>query len=176
MSPLQLALAYSAMLNGGKIWEPTLGWGVVDASGKVVQTIRPKVHNTVPVNQSLFNFITKSLDFSRGWAVSGAFAYLGSKYQNEIGGKTGTAEVFGKQDTSWLATWGPTYTQHGATKAKFVIVGMVEQAGTGATAAGPMLKRIWDGLLGANGKPIIPGAKPETSLPTIAPQVKVTGR
>jgi hypothetical protein len=30
-----------------------------------------------------------------------------------------------------------------------VIVGMVEQAGTGATAAGPMLKRIWDYLMGA---------------------------
>jgi penicillin-binding protein 2 len=176
MSPLQLALAYSAMLNGGRIWEPTLGWAVVDAHGKVVRTIKPKVHNRVPVSQKLFNFITKSLDFSRGWAVSGAFAYIGSKYQNDLGGKTGTAEVFGKKDTSWISTWGPTYKKHGTTKAKFVIVGMVEQAGTGATAAGPMLKRIWDGILGAHGKPIIPGSQPETALPRIAPQVKVTHR
>ncbi len=176
MSPLQLALAYSAMLNGGKVWEPTLGWGVADAKGNVIKTIKPKVHNRVPVSQSLFNYITKSLDFSRGWAVSGAFAYIGSKYQNRIGGKTGTAEVFGRQDTSWLATWGPTYKSRGNTKAKFVMVGMVEQAGTGATAAGPMLKRIWDGLLGANGKAIIPESRPETSLPKIAPQVKVTTR
>jgi penicillin-binding protein 2 len=134
------------------------------------------VHNTVPVSQSLFNYITKSLDFSRGWAVSGAFAYIGTKYQNRIGGKTGTAEVFGRQDTSWLATWGPTYKQHGNTKAKFVMVGMVEQAGTGATAAGPMLKRIWDGLLGAHGTPIIAGSHPATTLPKIAPQVKVAHR
>ena len=70
--------------------------------------------------------------------MSGAFAYLGSKYQNQIGGKTGTAEVQGKLDTSWLATWGPTYKdESGNTKARFVMVGMVEQAGTGATAAGP---------------------------------------
>jgi penicillin-binding protein 2 len=62
------------------------------------------------------------------------------------------------------------------TKAKFVMVGMVEQAGTGATAAGPMLKRIWDGILGANGAPIIPGSKPETRLPKIAPQVTVARR
>ena len=53
---------------------------------------------------------------------------------------------------------------------------MIEQGGTGATAAGPMLKRIWDGLLGANGKPVIPGGKPETTVPKISPQVKVTGR
>jgi penicillin-binding protein 2 len=175
MSPLQLALAYSAMLNGGRVWEPTLGWAVVDAKGKVVRTIQPKVHNRVPVSQSLFNFITKSLSFSRGWAVSGAFAYMGTKYQNLLGGKTGTAEVFGKGDTSWLATWGPTYKQNGNTKAKFVIVGMVEQAGTGATAAGPMLKRIWDGILAPKGAPVIPGARPETTLPKIAPQV-VTAR
>jgi penicillin-binding protein 2 len=176
MSPLQLALAYSAMLNGGKIWEPTLGWGVVDGRGKLVRTIEPKVHNTVPVSQKLFNYVANALDFGRGWAVSGAFAYMNSKYKDRIGGKTGTAEVFGKQDTSWLATWGPTYKQHGNVRARFVVVGMVEQAGTGATAAGPMLKRVWDGLLGANGKPVIPGERPAAALPTIAPQVKVTGR
>jgi penicillin-binding protein 2 len=172
----ETTMAYSAMLNGGKIWQPTLGWGVVNAKGDVVQTIKAKVHDTVPVSQSLFNYITKSLDFSRGWAVSGAFAYIGTKYQNRIGGKTGTAEVFGKQDSSWLATWGPTYKQNGNTKAKFVVVGMVEQAGTGATAAGPMLKRIWDGLLGATGKPVIQGSQPEATLPKIAPQTKVATR
>jgi penicillin-binding protein 2 len=171
VSPLQLAIAYSALVNGGKIWSPTLGWGIVDRQGKLVRTIKPTVHNTVPVSQKLLNYITKSLDFSRGWAVSGAFAYMQSSYRNQIGGKTGTAEVEGKQDTSWLATWGPTYSQHGVTKAKYVMVGMVEQAGTGATAAGPMLKRIWDGLFGTHGKaPVIPGGSPETTLPKITAQ------
>jgi penicillin-binding protein 2 len=177
MSPLQLALAYSALVNGGRIWEPTLGWAVVDAQGHVVRTIEPKVRNRVPVSQKLFRYIADSLDFSRGYAVSGAFAYLGSSYQNRIGGKTGTAEVFGKQDTSWLATWGPTHKDaKGNTKARFVMVGMVEQAGTGATAAGPMLKRIWDGLFGTDGKPILAGVRPEQTLPKIAPQVKVAHR
>ncbi|MCW2782487.1 MAG: penicillin-binding protein 2, partial [Marmoricola sp.] len=43
MSPLQLALAYSAMINGGRIFAPTLGWAVVNGAGKVVRTIKPKV-------------------------------------------------------------------------------------------------------------------------------------
>jgi penicillin-binding protein 2 len=175
MSPLQLALAYSALLNGGRMWSPTLGWAVVDGKGKVVRTINPTVRGRVPVRQSLFDYITSSLDFSRGWSVSGAFAYIGSKYQNRIGGKTGTAEVFGKGDTSWLVTWGPTYKKQGHTRAKFVMVGMVEQAGTGATAAGPMLKRVWDGILGTQ-RPVIPHARPETALPRIAPQVEVRTR
>ena len=172
MSPLQLAVAYSALVNGGRIWAPKLGWGVVNGKGKVVRTITPKVRNTVPVKQSTLDYIARSLNFGRGWAVSGAFAYLGSPYASRIGGKTGTAEVYGHGDTSWLATWGPIYHQHGHVRARFVLVGMVEQGGTGATAAGPMLKRIWDGIFGMNGKkPIIKGLRPATKLPKIAPQV-----
>ena len=175
MSPLQLALAYSALVNGGKIWEPTLGWAVVDGRGKVVRTINPTVHNTVPVSPKVLDYIANSLSFKLGWQVSGAFAYLNSPYRNEIGGKTGTAEVFGHQDTSWLATWGPvSHTAQGDIRARFVVVGMVEQAGTGATAAGPMLKRIWDGLLGATGAPVVAGSRPVSTLPTIAPQVHVS--
>ncbi|HZC71097.1 MAG TPA: penicillin-binding transpeptidase domain-containing protein [Jatrophihabitans sp.] len=172
MSPLQLAIAYSAMLNGGRIWQPTLGWAVVDGNGHVVHRIHPQVRDRVPVRQRLFDYITNALDFSRGWAVSGAFAYIGSRYQNRIGGKTGTAEVFGRKDTSWLVSWGPTAKQHDHTKAPLVMVGMVEQAGTGATAAGPMLKRIWDGIFGVHGKSIVPPAR----LPKIAPQVRTAGK
>jgi penicillin-binding protein 2 len=175
MSPLQLAIAYSAMLNGGKIFEPTFGWAVVDGSGRLVKTITPKVKRTLSVSRSTLNYIANSLNFSRGWAVSGAFAYLGSPYQGQIGGKTGTAEVEGHGDTSWLASWGPVRTDaHGNTTAGFVVVGMVEQAGTGARAAGPMLKRIYDGLMGVNGPPVLPGIKAPTVLPKIAPQVRTT--
>ncbi len=178
MSPLQLAVAYSALLNGGKIYEPTYGWGVIGADGKVQQTITPKVRNTVPVSQKTLNYIANSLSFSRGYAVSGAFAYIGSTYQNELGGKTGTAEVFGKADSSWLVSWGPTYKDaKGNTRAKFVMAGIVEQAGTGATAAGPMEKRIWDGIFGANGStPVIAGSTPQTTLPTVTAQSAATHR
>ncbi len=175
MSPLQLAVAYSALVNGGRIWAPKLGWGVVDGKGKVVRKVVPKVRNNVPVKQSTLDYIARSLNFGRGWAVSGAFAYIGSPYAARIGGKTGTAEVYGHGDTSWLATWGPIYHQRGHVRARFVLVGMVEQGGTGATAAGPMLKRVWDGIFGVDGsKPIIKGLRPATTLPKIAPQVKVS--
>ncbi len=148
---------------------------VADGTGKIIKTIKPKVKRTVKVAPSTFNYIANSLNFSRGWAVSGAFAYMDSPYRNQIGGKTGTAEVEGKQDTSWLATWGPTSTSKaGNVTAKFVMVGMVEQAGTGATAAGPMLKRIWDGIFGVNGKPIVANSAPIKKLPKIQPRVRTT--
>jgi penicillin-binding protein 2 len=127
------------------------------------------VRGTVPVSQSVLNYIADSLSFKLGWQVSGAFAYLNSPYQDMIGGKTGTAEVFGHQDTSWLTTWGPVSRDKlNNVKARFVITGMIEQGGTGATAAGPMLKRIWDGLLGANGPAVIPASRPATQLPNLS--------
>ncbi len=177
MSPLQLAVAYSALVNGGRILEPTLGRAVMNGKGELVRTIRTKVRNTVPVSQNVRNYIMKSLSFSRGWPVSGAFAYLDSPYQDLLGGKTGTAEVYGKTDTGWLATWGPTSTDRtGRTHARFVVVGMIEQGGTGAFGAGPMLKKVWDGIFGIGQPAVLKNQRPVATLPKIAPQVTVIGK
>lgn len=171
VSPLQLAAAYSAMINGGTLWEPTLGWAVVDGHGKVVRKINPKVKNRLPVSQGLLKYFADQLRFTPDHSVSGALAFDGAPYKTQLGGKTGTAEVYGKQDTSWLASWGPVAPNG---KAKFVVVGMVEQGGTGASSAAPMVRRVYDGLLGAGRPPVLAGSQPETSLPTIAPQTQVS--
>ncbi len=168
VSPLQLAVAYSALLNGGRIWQPTIGRAVVDSSGKVVRTINPTVRNQVPVRRSTLDYIANALHFQDSHSVSGALAFDGSPYKTQIGGKTGTAEVFGKQDTSWLASWGPIgQDSQGNPTARFVVVGMVEQAGTGASAAAPMVRTVYDGLFGAGRPAVLPGSRPETSLPVM---------
>ena len=108
MSPLQLAVAYSALVNGGThlAADARLGRGRRQRQGRQDDPAEGARQGAGAARRVL-NYIANSLDFSRGWAVSGAFAYIGSPYQNRLGGKTGTAEVFGKQDTSWLASWGP---------------------------------------------------------------------
>jgi penicillin-binding protein 2 len=170
VSPLQLAIAYSALLNGGRIWRPTLGRAVVDASGKVVRKIDPTVRNKVPVSRQTLDYIANALHFQDSHSVSGALAFDGSPYKTQIGGKTGTAEVFGKQDTSWLASWGPVgHDPHGDPTARFVVVGMVEQAGTGASAAAPMVRTVYDGLFGVGRSAVLPGSRPETALPRVHP-------
>jgi penicillin-binding protein 2 len=173
LSPLQLATAYSAMINGGTLFAPTLGWGVVDAAGKTVRTITPKVIRTVPVDKKVLSFIGDSLHFEDSHSVSGALAFDGSPIKTLIGAKTGTAEVYGKQDTSWLASWGPVQPGASASKARFVVVGMVEQAGTGASAAAPMVRKVYEGLLGAYGPSIVPGAVPASKLPTVTSRTPV---
>jgi penicillin-binding protein 2 len=168
LSPLQLALAYSAMVNGGTLYRPTIGWGVYDSSGKLVRTITPSVLRKVPVPAKYLRYFGDSLHFQDNHAVSGALSFDGSPIKTLIGGKTGTAEVYGKQDTSWLASWGPVRPGAAPGTARFVVVGMVEQAGTGALAAAPMSRKIWDGLLGATGASVLAGAKPASALPPAA--------
>jgi penicillin-binding protein 2 len=165
LSPLQLALAYSAMVNGGTLYRPTIGWGVYDSAGKLVRSITPSVVRKVPVPAKYLTYFGDSLHFQDNHAVSGALSFDGSPIKTLIGGKTGTAEVYGKQDTSWLASWGPVQPGAAPGTARFVVVGMVEQGGTGASAAAPMSRTIWEGLLGATGKSVLPGARPATRLP-----------
>jgi penicillin-binding protein 2 len=170
VSPLQLAVAYSAMLNGGTVWNPTIGWAEVDAAGKVVKTISPTVKNKVPVAPSTLSFIANALQFTPDHTVSGALAFDGAPYKTQLGGKTGTAEVFGKQDTSWLASWGPVSKDAaGNPAAKFVVVGMVEQAGTGASAAAPMVRAVYNGLFGVGQPAALPSSVPVAQLPRISP-------
>jgi penicillin-binding protein 2 len=173
LSPLQLAMAYSAMVNGGTLFAPTLGWGVVDGAGKLIRTIKPKVIRKVPVSKDVLAFIGDSLHFDDSHAVSGALVFDGSPIKTLIGGKTGTAEVYGKQDTSWFASWGPVQPGTPATNAKFVVVGMVEQAGLGARAAAPMVRNVFEGLLGAYSPAVLPGSTPASTLPKIAPRSQV---
>ena len=55
--------------------------------------------------------------------------------------KTGSAEVYGKQSTSWVATYDENY----------VVVMMVSQGGTGSGTSGPAVRKIWESLYGING-------------------------
>jgi penicillin-binding protein 2 len=171
VSPLQLAVAYSALVNGGTIWNPTIGWAIVDRGGKVVKTIDPTVKNKVPVSADVLSYIEQSLVFTNGHQVSGALAFDGSPTKSFVAGKTGTAEVYGKADTSWLVSWAPDTT---ATSAKFVVVGMVEQSGTGSSAAAPMVRQIMEGLYGVNQAPAVPGSAPVTTLPVVAADPSTT--
>ena len=66
--------------------------------------------------------------------------------QVQIRGKTGTAEVYGKQTTSWLATYDDDY----------VVVQMIEQGGTGSGTSGDSMRRIWEALYGIDGSSVHP--------------------
>jgi penicillin-binding protein 2 len=164
VTPLQLARAYAAISNGGTLYEPRVGRAIVSPAGKVVQQIKPKVQGHVKSKASAFRYVDEAL---KGTPRTGTLAWKFGGFpldKVQVRGKTGSAEVQGKQSTSLVATYTKDY----------VVVMMVTQAGTGSGTSGPAVRKIWEALYGVHGmdvKPstsIIPGVLPPNRLPVFA--------
>ena len=165
VTPLQLARAYAALSNGGTLWEPRVATAVIDAKGRVIRRIPPKKASNVRVSSDDLDYIDTALKGSSrtggtmGWRLEG-FPLDTVKIRS----KTGSAEVYGKQSTSWVATYDEQY----------VVLMMVSQGGTGSGASGPAIRKIWEALYGVQGtdvrtgKALLPDATPPSRLPVFA--------
>lgn len=164
VTPLQLARAYAAISNGGTLYEPRVGKAIVSPSGKVIKRIEPKVQGHVKSKASAFRYVDRALE---GTPKTGTLAwkFIGFPLDKvHVRGKTGSAEVEGKQSTSLVATYTKDY----------VVVMVVTQAGTGSGTSGPAVRKIWEALYGVKGmrvdrnKSIIPGVLETGRLPVFA--------
>ncbi|MFE8012595.1 penicillin-binding protein 2 [Streptomyces antibioticus] len=138
VTPIQMATIYAAISNGGTLYDPTVGKAVLSADGKSVREIAPKAHGKLPVSKQTLAKMDEALE---GVATRGTAAWrFGGWPQDKIPmhAKTGTAEVYGKQTTSWFAT----YTED------YAIVMTISQGGTGSGASGPAVRNIYDALYG----------------------------
>jgi penicillin-binding protein 2 len=169
VTPLQLARVYAAIANGGTLWVPRLGKAVVSPSGKVVEEIKPRSAGRVPVPASVLSYIRSALTQTTV-SGTGAVPFLGFPLDKiPVATKTGTGEVFGKQTTSWFASFAP------AKKPQYAVVMMVSQGGTGSGTSGPSVRKIYEALFGVDGstvdprKAVLPNGAPPTALPKIRP-------
>ncbi|GLV89315.1 MULTISPECIES: penicillin-binding protein 2 [Streptomyces] len=164
VTPLQMASVYSAIANGGTLHQPSVGKAVVSADGTSVKEIAPKETGKLPMNAKTRDNIDEAL---AGVATDGSAAWrFGGWPQKQIPmhAKTGTAEVQGKQTTSWFAS----YTED------YAIVMTISQGGTGSGASGPAVRKIYEAMYGLDptgrqdlSKALLP--KPATALPAIRP-------
>ena len=60
-SPLQLAVTYAAVANGGKVVTPHLGLEVVDAAGQTVRTLEPASPRKVDISQTTLDVVRRGL-------------------------------------------------------------------------------------------------------------------
>jgi len=176
VTPLKLAQMYAAIGNGGTIWQMTVGKAIVKTDGTVVKTISPQKLGHLTASASTLNFLHTAL---REVVVSGTGAGAFAGFPIQVSGKTGTAEVFGrnlngslKDNTSWFASYAPSE------KPRYAVVMMVSQGGFGATTSGVGVRKIYETLFGVKGNRVVPGAaifpdgKPPTQLPSISPATK----
>ena len=164
VTPLQLARGYAAIGNGGTLWEPRVGKAIVDPEGNVIEEIKPKKSGSVKVAKRHLRYIDQALSgvSSRGTMSWRLIGFPLDKVP--IRSKTGSAEVYGKQSTSWVASYDDRYA----------VVMMVSQGGTGSGTSGPAIRRIWETLYGVRedrvvpAKAALPGGAPPDGLPVFA--------
>ncbi len=167
VTPLQLANAYAALANGGTLYSPRIGEALISPStGQVVQKINPPVIRHLPVSGDTLAYIRNALAgvVTQGTAA-GAFSGFPLN-QVCVAGKTGTAQLFGKNATSVFASFAP------CNDPKYVVVVMVPDSGYGADVAAPAVRRIWDDIYGLEGHK---AAVPSGQLPSSLPQITSAG-
>jgi penicillin-binding protein 2 len=161
VTPVQMARVYAALGNGGTLYQPSIGKAVISPDGKTVTPIKPKAVGKLPDSKSTLQYIDDAL---AGVVTAGTADWKFVNWpQNKIPlhAKTGTAEVSGKQSTSWFDTYTKDYT----------IVMTISQGGTGSGGSGEAVRRIYESMYGVqkDGTKITPSKgimpAPVTALP-----------
>lgn len=176
VTPLKLTQMYAAIANGGTIWQMMIGKAIVKTDGTVVKTMAPQKLGKLTTSKSTLKFLQDAL---REVNISGTGAGAFAGFPIAVSGKTGTAEVFGrnfdgslKDNTSWFASYGPT------SKPRYAVVMMVSQGGFGASTSGVGVRKIYEALFGVSANKVVPGAalfpdgRPPIKLPKISPATK----
>ena len=166
ITPLKLAEIYAAIANKGVYFKPQVARAIVDVDGKIIKEFKPEIGGQIEADQSTWDFLKRSL---RMVVTQGTAAGVFSGFPIEVSGKTGTAQVFGrnpngsaKDDTSWFAAYAPS------SNPKYVVVMMVSQGGFGASTSGVAARDVLATLFGVSGgkvdptKAIFPSGVPNT--------------
>src|SRR5881398_3354017 len=152
-SPLQMAMAYATVANGGVSYYPRLvskvlnqdGSIAIDENGKPVVPAEPKIDSDLRQDFSpdQIELVRRGL-----WKVVNEDGGTGGRARLkgvEVAGKTGTAQAMlnGKKDTiAWFCCFAPF--DH----PQYVVVAMVQGGEHGGSVAGPIATRILERTFG----------------------------
>ena len=142
VTPLQLAVAYGAIANGGKLWTPYAVKRVEGMAPGEVKGAGPCLKRDIPIERRWFELVQKGLADVVG--EPGGTAHSLWDAACPIAGKTGTAQVValgrggGKddKDNAWFVGYAP------ASDPKICVAAIIEHGGHGGSAAGPLVKQV----------------------------------
>ena len=139
-TPLQIANSYAILINRGIKNIPHLGLEVRDENGDVFAKLGKGPDADLDMNNEYLDMIEQGMEkvVSQGTAAS-RFRNFPLK-EITVAGKTGTAEVIGKQDYGWFVAYAPIDNP------QYIVVVMLEQAGGGSRSAAPIAEKIFEYL------------------------------
>ena len=134
-SPLQMAVAYGAIENGGRVVRPHLGVAVEDQNGRELQKIDAGTARRVKMDPGARAAIMQGLHAATTGDGTSADVFKGWNQKSfPVYGKTGTAERAGHGDQSWYVCFVPNQSR------PIVLAVTVEDGGFGAEAAAPIAR------------------------------------
>lgn len=156
-NPLQVAVAYATVANGGRVVKPHLAQRTEDADGAAVQEFNTPARQRVKIKPENRAAILDGLNQAArkpGGTSYGVFA----NFPIDIAGKTGTAEKGGgRADQSWYAALAPYPNP------RYVVVTTFEAGGFGAETAAPAACKILTVLLNVKKKDACAGKSTATA-------------
>ena len=165
VTPIQLVNTYATFANGGLLHQPNVALKVASADGEPIIEFGPRVLRELDFGPEVTEPITRGLlGVPRFGGVRGTAAsvFQGGTFpidQWPIAGKTGTAEVDDKADTSLFVAWGPNdYPELGIDVAgppEIAIAVVMEESGFGSVAAAPVAAAILEPIARNNMPPAL---------------------
>ncbi len=151
VTPLQEAVAYSAIANGGKLVRPHVVDSVLDPANDdavIRKTSTAPVRN-LHLSPTFLDEVTTGLHGathdSDGTSSAVFGSYNGTPF--DVWGKTGTAETqrldIGNPDDAWWSGWAED-----ASGKKIVVVAMIRYGGHGGVAAAPAALQVFQKYFG----------------------------
>jgi len=148
VTPLQLALAYSALANGGTLYQPQVVRAVETSDGAVVQEFPPRIRRQIPIDGDILRRVTDAL-YDVVNDPNGT-AYPARDPSLDVAGKTGTAQTgyvtkkeddpklswFLSQNHAWFTGFAP------ASSPEIAVTVLVEHGGSGPEVAVPVAMQI----------------------------------
>ncbi len=134
-SPLQMAIAYATIANGGQVPRPHLGLQVEDTAGRVLRELEFPSTREVRIDPEWRDVILAGLHDAAQSGEGTSYAVFGG-FPIDVAGKTGTAERPPYEDQSWYVVLAP-YPDP-----EIVVAVTFEQGGFGAHTAAPAALKI----------------------------------
>jgi penicillin-binding protein 2 len=134
-NPLQMALAYATLANGGTVVTPHIGLQVDDAAGRVMKEFEPKPRRRVHIDAEYRAAILEGLHDAAQNGAGTSFDVFGD-FPIPVAGKTGTAQRPPHLDQSWYGVLAP-YPDP-----RIVTFVTMEEGGFGAESAAPAARKI----------------------------------
>jgi penicillin-binding protein 2 len=136
VTPLQVTDFVTAVANGGSLWKPRLASKIQDLANGTEEQVPSEKRGNLPASAKTLQIIR---DAMKGVTTdkdgTATFVFTGSPVK--VGGKTGTAQVPGKNEPhAWFAGFAP------ADNPEIVCVVMVENGGEGSMTAAPLFRKI----------------------------------